>query len=154
MGVAKVVKRLFEITHCDHAYFGQKDFQQTLVVKKMMEQFDFHIQLHVCPIVRETNGLAMSSRNERLSSQGRKLAGFIYKALLTLKEDIKSLPLSTALQKARDFVGSQPDADLEYLEIVDANSLQTLHYTDESRNSVALIVVKYENVRLLDNILL
>lgn len=154
MGVSKVVKRLFEITRCDHAYFGQKDYQQTLVVKKMMEQFGFDIQLHVCPIIRESNGLAMSSRNERLSAQGRKLAGFVYKALSALKEDIKHMPLSSALQKARDFIQSQPNAELEYLEITDGNTLQPLNYTDESRNSVALIVVKYENVRLLDNILL
>lgn len=154
IGVARVVKRLFEIVRPDDAYFGQKDFQQTAVIRKLIEICDFKVRMHVCPIIRETNGLAMSSRNERLSPAGRKRAGFVFQSLLQLKEDVKTFPLTLAIQKARDFIEHHEGTHIEYLEIVDGESLKSLNYVDESRHPVALLVVRYEGVRLLDNILL
>lgn len=154
IGVARVVKRLFEIVRPDHAYFGQKDYQQTAVIQKLIEICNFNLNMHICPIIREPNGLAMSSRNERLSPAGRKRAGFVYQALLQLKEDVKIHPLTAAIQTARNEIERHEDAHIEYLEVVDGTHLHRLKYIEESRKPVALVVVRYEGVRLLDNILL
>lgn len=154
IGVARVVKRLFEIVRPDHAYFGQKDYQQTAVIQKLIELCKFNVNMHICPIIREPNGLAMSSRNERLSPAGRKKAGFVYQALLQLKEDVKTLPLTVAIQTAKNEIMRHEGAVIEYLEVVDGIHLSPLKYIEESRKPVALVVVRYEEVRLLDNILL
>ncbi len=154
IGVARVVKRFFEIVKPDHAFFGQKDFQQTAIINKLIKLYDFPIKLHICPIVREPNGLAMSSRNERLSAHTRKQAGFIYQTLCTLKNDLKLLPITAAKEKAIANLNSHPGAETEYLEIVDGDTLTQIEYLEKSKKPVALAVVKLENVRLLDNILL
>lgn len=154
IGVARVVKRLFEIVQPDYAFFGQKDFQQTAIINKLIELYDLPVELIICPIIREPNGLAMSSRNERLSTHTRKQAGFIYQTLCTLKNDLKLLPISIAKEKALATLNSHEGAITEYLEIVDGDSLAEIEYLEKSKKPVALAVVKLENVRLLDNILL
>lgn len=154
LGVAKVVKRLFEIVGPDVAYFGQKDFQQTVIIKKLVELYHFKTHIEVCPIMRESNGLAMSSRNERLSESSRKQAGFIYQTLQTLKQDVQHMPLSAAKQKAIDSLNAHAGSITEYLEIVNGNTLETLDYLSPALHPVALTVVKIDNVRLLDNIYL
>jgi pantoate--beta-alanine ligase len=153
-GVAKVVKRFFEIVKPDHAYFGQKDFQQTLIIKRLITAFIFTVKMHICPIVREANGLAMSSRNERLEIAERKKAGFIYQTLLSLREDLKNIPLSVAVEAAINKIKATENATLEYLFVANGKTLEEIKYIDETNNAVALIAVKYGGVRLLDNMII
>ena len=102
-GVAKVVKRFFDIIEPSKAYFGQKDFQQTVVVDHLIKQFNLNVELVVCPIVREGHGLAMSSRNERLEASKREKASFIYKSLLKFKERCFFKSLDEALQSTKKY---------------------------------------------------
>ena len=96
----------------------------------------------------------MSSRNERLTPHTRKQAGFIYQTLCTLKNDLKLMPISVAKEKAMATLNSHQGAFTEYLEIVDGESLMQIEYLEKSKKPIALAVVRLENVRLLDNILL
>ncbi|MCB9261004.1 MAG: pantoate--beta-alanine ligase [Flavobacteriales bacterium] len=153
-GVAKVVKRFFEIVQPHNAYFGQKDFQQTVVLKTLIKNYDFNINMVVCPIMREPNGLAMSSRNQRLSPDERERASFIYKSLLKLKERTRFKPLAESLESSIKYLTSLKDAELEYLICVDGNTMQEVKSLAEAEYVVALTVVKYGGVRLLDNIIL
>lgn len=153
-GVAKVVKRFFQIIQPDKAYFGQKDFQQTVVVNHLIELEDFAIQLIVCPIVRESHGLAMSSRNERLSATKREKAAFIYKSLLKFKERCFFKPLEEALATTIKYLSSIEGAEVEYFICVDGESLQEVNALNDALYVAALTVVKYDGVRLLDNIIL
>ena len=153
-GVALVVKRLFECVNPDVAYFGQKDYQQTLVIKEIVRQFKIPSVIAVCSIFREKNGLAMSSRNIRLSAEQRERASFIYKMLLQLKEDVKSLPLKEALNKAENILLKNEGVQIDYLTIVNQQSLVPEETLNLGKSSVALVVVDYFGVRLLDNIYL
>lgn len=153
-GVAKVVKRFFQIIQPDKAYFGQKDFQQTVVVNHLIELEDFAIQLIVCPIVRESHGLAMSSRNERLSATKREKAAFIYKSLLKFKERCFFKPLEEALATTIKYLSSIEGAEVEYFICVDGESLQEVNALNDALYVAVLTVVKYDGVRLLDNIIL
>jgi pantoate--beta-alanine ligase len=153
-GVATVVKRLFDLVTPDTAYFGQKDFQQTLVVKKIVDSLNLPIQLVICDIYREPNGLAMSSRNIRLTPQQREEAGFIYNELLHLKSLLGSKPLSEAVEIVGTDITNQHPVKLEYLVVVNKNTLQPIEDSSDYSNAVALIAVNFNGVRLLDNILL
>lgn len=153
-GVALVVKRLFECVNPDVAYFGQKDYQQTLVIKEIVKQFKIPSDIAVCSILREKNGLAMSSRNIRLSAEQRERASFIYKMLLQLKEDVKSLPLKEALNKAENILLKNEGVQIDYLTIVNQQTLVPEETLNLGKSSVALVVVDYFGVRLLDNIYL
>lgn len=153
-GVALVVKRLFECVNPDVAYFGQKDYQQTLVIKEIVKQFKIPSDIAVCSILREKNGLAMSSRNIRLSAEQREQASFIYKMLLQLKEDVKSLPLKEALNKAENILLKNEGVQIDYLTIVNQQTLVPEETLNLGKSSVALVVVDYFGVRLLDNIYL
>ncbi|MBI1304994.1 MAG: pantoate--beta-alanine ligase [Bacteroidetes bacterium] len=153
-GVAKVVKRFFEIVEPDTAYFGQKDFQQTVVVKHLRNLFFPEIEIVVCPIERESNGLAMSSRNIRLDNEHRSKATFIYQSLLQLRERCHFKPLHQALELTRKYLNSREDTVLEYLEAVDGNTMEIVNVLSDTSYIVAVIVVQYGGVRLLDNIVL
>jgi len=153
-GVAKVVKRLFEIVQPTRAYFGQKDFQQTVVVRLLIKQFFPNIELVVCPIIRESHGLAMSSRNERLSEQHIFQAAFIYKSLLKLKERLNFKSIEEALASTSKYLNSIENAELEYLALVDGNTMKEINRLEGSDLVVVVVVVKYQDVRLLDNIII
>jgi pantoate--beta-alanine ligase len=153
-GVGQVVKRLFECVKPDRAYFGQKDFQQTLVIKHLVKQFQLPIEIINCPILREPNGLAMSSRNIRLSDEDRQQSGFIYAALNKLKHNCTEMSLSEALNIARKDIESQNGAVIEYFEIVNPENLQSIDKIEKDEIAIALIVVNYHGVRLLDNLYL
>jgi pantoate--beta-alanine ligase len=153
-GVCNVLDRLFTLIEPTNAYFGQKDFQQTVVVKKLVELINSPTKICVLPIAREPHGLAMSSRNTRLSDQGRKNAAFIYRALQQLKEDVVTLGVTKALDKAKQFINAQKGASLDYLVIVDTDTLEEVDNLGDSNSVAALTVVEYEGVRLLDNIYL
>ncbi|MCB9246623.1 MAG: pantoate--beta-alanine ligase [Flavobacteriales bacterium] len=153
-GVAQVVDRLFSIVQPSRAYFGQKDFQQTVVIQKLIDQRYPNIRMVVCPIVREANGLAFSSRNERLTVGEREQASFIYEALKTLKEACATEPLETAINKARFMLELVEDATVEYLEAVNAHDMSPVDDLNAASTIVAVTVVRYGGVRLLDNIIL
>lgn len=153
-GVANVVKRFFELIQPHKAFFGQKDFQQTLVIRNLIKNYHLPVELVVVPIAREANGLAMSSRNVRLSETERKRSCFIFKALEQLSRDSASKPLSDALNEARNRLSAEAGATLEYLEAVNTLTLKPVHNLNEAPEVIALTVVQFGGVRLLDNIYL
>ena len=151
-GVCTVVMKLFNIVQPDCAFFGQKDAQQVIIIKKMVDDLNVPIEIVQCPIVREESGLALSSRNKYLSEQGKKDALVLSQILNNIKAcynrgitDIEALK-ETAYSYLTD------KHDLEYLEIYNKNTLEE----DEkaSKNSIALIACRVEGVRLIDNIYL
>ncbi|MBO6515131.1 MAG: pantoate--beta-alanine ligase [Bacteroidia bacterium] len=153
-GVAKVIRRFFDIVQPTRAYFGQKDFQQTVVVRHLIQHFGLNTDLVVCPIVREHHGLAMSSRNERLEASKRERASFIYKSLLKLKERCYFKSLGEALEITTNYLQSIEDANLEYLVCVNGVTMQEVKSLDDADYIVACTVVEFGGVRLLDNIVL
>lgn len=153
-GVTQIVKKLFDIAKPDIACFGQKDYQQYLVIEKMTQLLKIPVELKLCPTVRETDGLAMSSRNVRLSDKGRNQALVIYKSLVYLKQHITRGTIEKSKMKAIEMLESIADLKLEYVEICDLNSLEPL--TDHATNEtvIALIAVWIDGVRLIDNMII
>jgi pantoate--beta-alanine ligase len=151
-GVGTIVKRLFEIVNPTNAYFGEKDFQQLQIVKKMTEKNNLKVNIIGCPIFRESNGLAMSSRNERLTLQERKEAAVIYKTLEAAKTKFnrESATKITAWVK-QEFEKSNSFA-LEYFEIADEKTLSTCIRKDKNKKYRAFIAVFVNNIRLIDTI--
>lgn len=153
-GVAQIVSKLFRIVEPDKAYFGQKDFQQLAIIRSMVTQLDMPVEIISCPIIRETNGLAMSSRNERLSDKERSCASLISKTLF----DVKELQTTKTIVELKAFAEAQiktePQIQLEYFEISDATTLQPISDYKQSRSAVACIAVKLGDVRLIDNVVL
>jgi pantoate--beta-alanine ligase len=153
-GVAQVVKRLLDIVQPHALYLGQKDFQQVLVIKKMIEHFNLPVQVVRAEIVREENGLAMSSRNVRLSASARQKAGVIYEALRLVKECYGRVNSEVLLLEAQQrILHILLEAKIDYLIIVDAVTLLPVGDNSNSEK-VLLVAVWVEGVRLLDNILL
>ena len=151
-GVCTVVLKLFNIVQPDFAFFGQKDAQQVIIVKKMVKDLNVPVQIIQCPIVREESGLALSSRNKYLSEQGKKDALVLSQILKNIKSCYeKGITDVEALKEtAYNFLTSKHD--MEYLEIVDKETLE--NKTTADNNSIALIACRVENVRLIDNIYL
>lgn len=151
-GVTQVVSKLFRIITPYKAYFGQKDFQQLAIIQSMVKQLDLPITIVPCPILRETNGLAMSSRNERLSIEQRKVASLISKTLFKVKNLQKSQTVPELKTFAIQQINSEPQFALEYFEIADAITLQPVNDFDKDRKYVACIALKLGSVRLIDNV--
>lgn len=151
-GVATIVKRLFEAVTPTRAYFGEKDYQQIQIIKKMVEQTQNPVIIVSCPIVREENGLAMSSRNERLSPQMKQRASFIYLSLINAKELFKTHSAAQIQQKMEALYHNHPDFTLEYFTLADADTLQTIVEKQENQSCRAFIVVYAEGVRLIDTL--
>jgi pantoate--beta-alanine ligase len=153
VGMATVVKRLLDIVQPDHLYMGQKDFQQLSIIRSMLEQLHSPIQLLMCPTVREADGLAMSSRNVRLTPGMRTAAPVIYQTLLEAKAAFKIETVQTiqthARQRMRD-AGLQP----EYFELVDGLTLLPVGQRTERAFVVACTAVFAGEVRLIDNLVL
>jgi pantoate--beta-alanine ligase len=150
-GVVNVVYRLFELINPNKAYFGLKDFQQCKVILKLKETYFNHIELMFCETTREQNGLAMSSRNSRLSDDGKLLATQIYKALLEIKSNFTTGNVQSHLNNISNKL-SQHNIDVEYFDIANVNTLKPVKEWQKPNENVALIAVKIENVRLIDNI--
>src|SRR4030065_2819720 len=125
-GVATVVEKLFNIVMPDKAYFGQKDFQQTVVIKKLVKDLNFNIDIIVCPTVREPDGLAMSSRNSYLNNEERKAAAILYKALKEGETLVKNgiSEVSHLKRAMENIIKSMPVTEIEYIEIVAPRTLQ------------------------------
>lgn len=151
-GVVEVVARLFEMTRPNVACFGEKDFQQLAVIKELVVQHDFPIEIIPCPILREENGLAMSSRNERLSPKERKDAAILYKTLSEMKEMTGFLNPDELAQWGRDKISMSDSCNLEYLEVAESNQLQPIYRWKEADVARAFVVAKFGEVRLIDNI--
>ncbi len=151
-GVGTIVKRLFEIVKPTYAYFGEKDFQQLQIIKKLVEKENFSINIVECPIFREENGLAMSSRNERLSPNERNAAAIIYQTLLEVQHKFSTEPLSEIEHWVNQVFENQPDFKLDYFEIADETTLLTCKSKNPDQKSRAFIAVFVNNIRLIDTI--
>lgn len=151
-GVGTIVGKLFEIVNPNRAYFGEKDFQQLQIIRKMVEKKGFSVIIVGCPIFREENGLAMSSRNERLSEKAKNEAAFIYQTLLQAQENFEQ----KSIDEIKTFVEKQfenhPSLTLEYFEIADEDTLQSAKTKQSGKKYRGFIVAHIENVRLIDNL--
>jgi pantoate--beta-alanine ligase len=151
-GVAIIVKRLFDIVKPDNAYFGKKDYQQLLIIRHLGSVLNLPVQIHGCPIVREPDGLAMSSRNLLLTIGERQIASYIYQVLTRVKEKAGQIPVKELGQWAIKKINSDPKFRVEYFEIVDKNDLHVINSWKEKENALACTAVFLGDVRLIDNI--
>ena len=151
-GVVQVVKRLLDIVQPDQLFMGQKDFQQMSIIKNMIQQLGLKVELVSCPIIREADGLAMSSRNVRLSSEHRAKAPIIQQTLQWAKSQMNLIPLKEITTNVLERL-ALPDFNLEYFEIVDGNTLQKIEKLSASKFVVACIAVWVGEVRLIDNLI-
>jgi pantoate--beta-alanine ligase len=152
-GVTQIVKKLFDTVEPDFAFFGQKDYQQFLVIEKMVQKLGLNVRLMMCPIIRETDGLAMSSRNVHLNPEERKNALALYQTLNWMKQQFELLSIQELQEQAQKQLLESPGIVLEYLEICDGENLQALQSKDVAK-IVALVAAKVGQTRLIDNMLL
>ena len=150
-GVTQVVYKLFNIVKPDVAFFGQKDYQQFLIIHKMVELLNIPVKLVMCPIMRETDGLAMSSRNIHLTATDRQHSLILSKTLNWVKNNFDKNNISGLKKEAELMISREPGVALEYFEIADGNTLHTAN--KNTKNIVALVAAKVGNTRLIDNIL-
>lgn len=151
-GVCTVVAKLFNITQADYAFFGQKDAQQLIIIKKFVKDLNFPIEIVSCPIVREESGLALSSRNKYLTEDGKKEALVLSKILNNIKSCYDKGITDTDALKETAFSFLTDKHDMEYLEFVDRDNLEDKEIADG--NTLVLIACRVEGVRLIDNIIL
>lgn len=151
-GVAQIVSKLFMYVQPDRAYFGEKDFQQLAIIREMVRQLSLKLEIVGCPIVRETDGLALSSRNALLTSEQRVTALNISKTLFISLEYAKEHTLEETKQMVMDTIASTEGLELEYYEVVNGVTLQTVHTWDDAEYIVGCITVYCGKVRLIDNI--
>ena len=154
-GMAQVVKRLLDIVQPSFLYMGQKDFQQQTIVKSMLAQMRNRTELVRCPIFREANGLAMSSRNVRLSATERyEIAPRIYESLCLAKAQKNTHTPAQVRQNTLDFLNKTPEFTTDYVEIVDTTTLLGVKNWSDSQETVMCMTVRLGDVRLLDNMIL
>ncbi|MBN1115649.1 MAG: pantoate--beta-alanine ligase [Bacteroidales bacterium] len=150
-GVGQIVSKLFDIVQPNRAYFGLKDFQQLAIIRKLVKDYHYPVEIVPCAIVRESDGLAMSSRNMLLTEEHRNAAPFIYHTLNKLQE--LTINSTTA---AKEFIRKQfaenKFLDLEYFEIVDDENLQPVDFIEKNRTYSACIAVFAGKIRLIDNV--
>jgi pantoate--beta-alanine ligase len=151
-GVAIVVKKLFEIIEPDKAYFGKKDYQQFLVISEIVKQFSLPVEIVPCTIIREPDGLAMSSRNMRLTIGERLIAPLIYETLSGMKERNGTIPVTKLKEWAVRKIMKNPAFDVEYIEIADKDTLLPLEDWKTKEKAIALAAVNLNDIRLIDNI--
>jgi pantoate--beta-alanine ligase len=151
-GVAQIVSKLFYAVEPDRAYFGEKDFQQLAIIREMVRQLGIRIEIVGCPIVREEDGMALSSRNMLLSKAERKLAANISRALFESRYYARHNTLAATRQYVIDTINSHDGLEVEYYEIVDGRTLQPVANWDASDYIVGCVTVHCGKVRLIDNI--
>ncbi len=151
-GVAVVVKKLFDIVQPRRAYFGEKDFQQLAIIRRLVEMEDIPVEIVPCPIVREPDGLAMSSRNRLLTPEQRKEAPFIYQTLLEAKRRRDHICANPLRQMIINRFEGNENFRLEYFDIVDDKTLQPINAWNNKVGTVACVAAWLGNVRLIDNI--
>jgi pantoate--beta-alanine ligase len=153
-GVGTIVKRLFEIVRPDKAYFGEKDFQQLMIIKKLVEKHNIPVNVIGCKIHRAKDGLAMSSRNTRLKPDYREAAPFIYKALKTAKEKFGTKSAKKVTEWVTQQFAKHDLLELEYFIIADIQTLKTVKRKSNQKSYRAFIAVYADDIRLIDNIAL
>ncbi|MBZ4675554.1 MAG: pantoate--beta-alanine ligase [Anaerophaga sp.] len=151
-GVAQVVSRLFDMVKPDKAFFGQKDFQQLVIIRDLVRQMNLGTEVVACSIIRESDGLAMSSRNRLLSEKHRKSAPLIAKTLFESCNFAKNNSVADTEKFVRENIGRNEDLRLEYFQIVDGNTLQSVDSWEESNYIVGCIAVFAGEIRLIDNV--
>jgi pantoate--beta-alanine ligase len=151
-GVAQIVSKLFDIVKPDNAYFGEKDFQQLAIVKDMVRQLQMPVNIIGMPIVRESSGLAMSSRNQRLSEEQKKNASEVYKVLNESKLMIDKFIPYELVNYVSESINKVSDLKVEYFQIVDGDNLQPVTSWSDSDYIVGCIALFCGEVRLIDNI--
>lgn len=153
-GVVQVVKRLIEVTSCDKLYMGQKDFQQFTIIQRMIDDLKMSTELVVCPIIREDDGLARSSRNRRLTEEHRAKADILHRVLEQAKdwlaESRSPIEISLKAMEYLDIPGFRP----EYFDIIDGKTLKKISWTGDTSLVVACTAVWAGEVRLIDNMIL
>lgn len=153
-GVGTIVERLFRLINPKQAYFGEKDFQQLQIIRALVKHRKLPVEIIGCPIIREANGLAMSSRNARLSESDRSKAAAIYKALLLAQSLFPQTDLPEIKRAALQELKSDADFDLEYFQIAETDTLQPATAVSVGKQYRAFIAVHLAGVRLIDNIAL
>lgn len=151
-GVATIVHRLLEKIKPTHAYFGEKDYQQLLIIHQLVLQKNLPIKIVDCPIVREKDGLAMSSRNVRLTTEERQVAPLIYKTLSHLKQLKNTQTIAQISAWVNQTFDEHPLFDLDYFSVVDGQNLSPVEQINDTQKLRAFIAVKLGSVRLIDNI--
>ncbi|MCD8167454.1 MAG: pantoate--beta-alanine ligase [Bacteroides sp.] len=151
-GVCQVVSKLFDMVQPHRAYFGEKDFQQLAVIRAMVNRLNYPVQIIGCPIVREPDGLAMSSRNQRLSTEDREIALKISHTLFKSCIFAESNGVAETVNFVEGSIISQPGLTLEYFSIVDGDMLQPVKSWEEASRIIGCIAVFCGGVRLIDNI--
>ena len=151
-GVCQIVSKLFMIVNPTRAYFGEKDFQQLAIIREMVRQMKYPLEIVGCPIVREEDGLALSSRNARLSAEERKNALRISQTLFESRTFGASHTVAETQKFVEDTIAAAPGLRLEYFELVDGNTLQKITDWEETSYAVGCITVFCGEVRLIDNI--
>lgn len=152
-GVALVVTKLFNIVKPDLAIFGEKDFQQLLIIKKLVRDFNFDVEILSHEIIREKSGLAMSSRNSRLSDEGKEIAANIYKILKEIKNEINAgKNIENILKISAEKLLEIGFEKIDYLEIRDEESLELIHDATNTKNARIFIALFLNNIRLIDNL--
>ena len=153
-GVGTIVSRLFEIVKPDSAYFGEKDFQQLAIIKKLASKYKIPVNVIGCPILREKDGLAMSSRNVRLKPDYRQASPFIYKTLKAAKEKFGTKSAKYVSQWVEKQFAKQPLLELEYFIVADVETLKPVVRKSKNAKYRAFVAVYADDVRLIDNIAL
>lgn len=151
-GVGTIVRRLFEIVKPTKAYFGEKDFQQLQIIRTMVRKLDLSVQIVGCPIFREDDGLAMSSRNQRLTKEHRNAAPLIFKVLSEVKNRFGIENAKDIVQWVENEFKREPLLELEYFEIADESTLKAVRKIQKNGNYRAFIAVFAGEIRLIDNI--
>ena len=151
-GVCQIVSKLFDAVKPHRAYFGEKDFQQLAIIREMVRQMKFDLEIVGCPIVREEDGLALSSRNARLSSDERENALNISRTLFKSRNFAATHTVSETQKMVEDAIEAAPGLRMEYFEIVDGNTLQKISNWEDTSYAVGCITVFCGEVRLIDNI--
>jgi|TARA_B110000967_G_scaffold6801_1_gene6795 pantoate--beta-alanine ligase len=151
-GVGTIVKRLFEIVNPDNAYFGEKDFQQLQIIKKMVAITKLPVKIIGCPIEREPNGLAMSSRNTRLNSLEQDESALIYKTLKLVKQKFKTESVQAICRWVDTQFSAHQLFELEYFQISEIETLAAIEQNNSNKTYRAFIAVLVRDIRLIDNI--
>lgn len=150
-GVGTVVEELFRQVQPDNAYFGEKDFQQLAIIKKMVDKKHLPVKITGVPIYRAENGLALSSRNQRLHEDRKEASKVIYETLKKVNDWFRTVSIPEIKERVADIFDDQPGMKLEYFLIADENTLQETDFFYKDRNFRAFIVVVVDGVRLIDN---
>jgi pantoate--beta-alanine ligase len=152
-GVTQIVKKLLDIIEPDFVFLGQKDFQQVMVLVHMVKSLNILVELVMCPIIRESDGLALSSRNIHLDAEERKQALVLSRSLYLVKQRFDEQSVEELKRSAWEILSAEQGVNPEYFEICDANTLLSIN-SKEAENIIALVAAKVGNTRLIDNIIL